>query len=152
MMRSPRTTYPRISMNSVTHLRAELKRLSAAGLTQEFLSQGNLAAQIRLNDDFAIFAHQHQERTDAGSDGGPWTTWLILGGRGAGKTRVGAEWVRAMVHGTPPYADRSHRCIALVGETEHDAREVMIEGSSGLLQTSPRSQRPIWTPTRRRLQ
>ncbi len=57
-----------------------------------------------------------------------------------------------MVHGTPPYAERAHGCIALVGETEHDVREVMIEGSSGLLQVSPRAQRPIWISTRRRLQ
>lgn len=76
----------------------------------------------------------------------------MLGGRGAGKTRTGAEWVRAMVHGIPPYADRVHGRIALIGETEHDAREVMVEGESGLLRISPRSERPEWISTRRRLQ
>jgi phage terminase large subunit-like protein len=139
-------------MTSVEPLRAALKLLCEAGLTESYLREEGIPAQARLNDDFATFAHPHQEHRDAGNSGGPWTTWLILGGRGAGKTRVGAEWVRAMVHGTPPYANRPHRCIALVGETEHDAREVMIEGHSGLLQISPRSQRPIWIPTRRRLQ
>ena len=57
-----------------------------------------------------------------------WTTWLMLGGRGAGKTRTGAEFVRALVHGHAPYAEARHGSIALVGETEHDVREVMIEG------------------------
>lgn len=139
-------------MNSVTHLRAELKHLFEAGLTEEFLRTDNLANQIRLNDDFAIFAHQHQEHIETGNDGEPWTTWLILGGRGAGKTRLGAEWVRALVHGMPPYAAYPHRNIALVGETEHDAREVMVEGQSGLLSVSPRSQRPVWISSRRRLE
>jgi phage terminase large subunit-like protein len=76
----------------------------------------------------------------------------VLGGRGAGKTRLGAEWVRALAHGRPPYADRAHGRIALVGETAHDAREVMIEGASGILRTTPRSERPVWLPTRKRLE
>ncbi len=146
------TTCAEISTNSVERLRAALKLLCGAGLTEPYLQQESLPAQVRLHSDFATFAHPHQEQRNAGNDGGPWTTWLILGGRGAGKTRVGAEWVRAMVHAMPPYADRGHRCVALVGETEHDVREVMIEGSSGLLQTSPSSQRPVWIPTRRRLE
>ncbi len=76
----------------------------------------------------------------------------MLGGRGAGKTRTGAEWVRAQVFGISPYAGRPHGNIALIGETEHDAREVMVEGPSGLLAVSPRSQRPVWVPSRRRLE
>lgn len=84
--------------------------------------------------------------------GGPWTTWLMLGGRGAGKTRLGAEWVRALAKGTGPYADQRALHIALVGETEHDVREVMIEGPAGLLRVSPRSERPLWVATRRRLE
>jgi phage terminase large subunit-like protein len=139
-------------MNSVTHLRAELKRLSEAGLILEFLTQGNLAELLRLNNDFATFAHLHQEHADTGNDGGPWTTWLILGGRGAGKTRAGAEWVRALVSGVPPYADQQHKCIALIGQTEHDVREVMVEGPSGILNVSPTSRRPLWLPSRRRLE
>ena len=84
--------------------------------------------------------------------GGPWTTWLMLGGRGAGKTRLGAEWVRALAKGTGPYADQRALHIALVGETEHDVREVMIEGPAGILRVSPRSERPLWMATRRRLE
>lgn len=76
----------------------------------------------------------------------------MLGGRGAGKTRLGAEWLRAQVHACPPYGGAAAGRIALVGETLHDVREVMIEGPAGLLRTSPRGQRPLWWSSRRRLQ
>lgn len=56
----------------------------------------------------------------------PWSTWVLLGGRGAGKTRAGAEWVEAQV------AEGRARRIALVGATHRDVREVMLEGPSGL--------------------
>jgi phage terminase large subunit-like protein len=59
----------------------------------------------RLDKDFITLAHRHQEPPLRANGGGPWTTWLMLGGRGAGKTRLGAEWVRALVHGTTPYAE-----------------------------------------------
>ncbi|RAI44100.1 DNA-packaging protein [Rhodoplanes roseus] len=106
----------------------------------------------RLADDFALFAHAHQEHAETGNDGAPWITWLVLGGRGAGKTRLGAEWVRALVHGTAPYAAHRYGALALVGESERDARDVMVEGASGLLTISPRGERPLWIPTRRRLE
>lgn len=99
-----------------------------------------------------MFAHPHQEHAEAGNNGAPWTTWLMLGGRGAGKTRAGAEWVRALVAGTPPYAARPYGRIALIGESWHDAREVMVEGESGLLRISPRAERPEWIATRKRLE
>jgi len=80
---------------------------------------------------------------------GDWATWLILGGRGAGKTRAGAEWVRACALGTGgPAVGR----IALVGETHLAARDVMIEGESGLLAIHPRAERPAWNAGRRRLE
>jgi phage terminase large subunit-like protein len=109
-------------------------------------------ARARLADDFAALSLRHQVPPRLGPDGAPWTTWLILGGRGAGKTRTGAEWVRGIVHATPPYAEHAYLRIALVGETEHDAREVMVEGPSGILQVSPAWQRPLWIPSRKRLE
>jgi phage terminase large subunit-like protein len=99
-----------------------------------------------VDGDFETFALPHQIPPATGNDGTPWTTWLLLGGRGAGKTRAGAEWVRALA-----LADRRAR-IALVAETEHDAREVMVEGVSGLLAVHRRGERPLWRPTRRRLE
>src|SRR5919107_5332723 len=50
----------------------------------------------------------------------PWTTWLMLGGRGAGKTRTGAEWVRGIALGEPDFARSASRRIALIGETFAD--------------------------------
>lgn len=73
----------------------------------------------------------------------PWTTWLFLGGRGAGKTFAGAAWI----------ADQAtrHGHLALVGPTFHDVREVMIEGPSGLKSLYLPGERPHWQPSRRRL-
>ena len=78
--------------------------------------------------------------------------WLVMGGRGSGKTRLGAEWVNALVRGLPPFTPREVRYgrIALVAETLGDVREVMIEGPSGIA-TISRLDRPRYEPTRRRL-
>jgi phage terminase large subunit-like protein len=83
--------------------------------------------------------------------GGAWTVWLIMGGRGAGKTRSGAEWVRGMALGLPGFSHKPVGRIALVGETAADVRDVMIEGVSGLLSVHARDERPLWEPSRRRL-
>ncbi len=91
-------------------------------------------------------------RSDQLPPDGDWLVWLLLGGRGAGKTRAGAEWVRGMALGLPPFADRAVGPIALVGETLADVREVMIEGVSGLLGLHESFDRPVWQPTRRRIE
>lgn len=76
---------------------------------------------------------------------GGWRTWLILAGRGFGKTRTGAEFVREqVVAGTA-------RHIALVGATAADCRDTMIEGESGLLSVFPPDQRPKYEPSKRRV-
>lgn len=75
-----------------------------------------------------------------------------MGGRGAGKTRTGAEWIKALALGRAPFASQPHGRIALVGETLGDAREVMVEGVSGLLAIHTRDERPTWHATRRRLE
>lgn len=79
-------------------------------------------------------------------------TWLVTGGRGAGKTRLGAEWVNAVVRGLPPFAPAGQRQnrLALVGETLADVRDVMIEGPSGIIGVS-KPWRPRYEPSRRRL-
>ena len=81
---------------------------------------------------------------------GDWRIWLILGGRGSGKTRAGAEWVNGMALGLPPFTKKPCGHIALVGETLADAREVMVDGPSGILSVS-RISRPRYEATRRRL-
>ena len=82
---------------------------------------------------------------------GDWTTWLVLAGRGFGKTRCGAEWIRASVCGRTPLTAGSHRRVALVAETAADARDVMVEGESGLLSVHPPGFRPLHEPSKRRL-
>lgn len=74
-----------------------------------------------------------------------------MGGRGAGKTRAGAEWVRAMVEGPTASAPGRARRVALVGETFDQVRDVMVMGESGILACSPPDRRPVWEATRRRL-
>jgi phage terminase large subunit-like protein len=77
-------------------------------------------------------------------------TWLVIGGRGAGKTRLGAEWVNSLVRGFSPFALGRHDHIALVGETLGDVREVMVDGPSGIV-TISRHDRPRFEASRRRL-
>jgi predicted phage terminase large subunit-like protein len=74
-----------------------------------------------------------------------WTIWLILAGRGFGKTRTGAEWVRSLAE-----ASTVGR-IALVGPTASDVRDVMVEGESGIMAISPDHSRPTYEPSKRRL-
>ena len=82
---------------------------------------------------------------------GDWRSWVILGGRGAGKTRAGSEWVRAMVEGSRPRDPGRARRLALVGETADQAREVMVFGESGVLACSPPDRRPDWIAGRKML-
>ena len=75
---------------------------------------------------------------------GDWRAWLFLAGRGTGKTRSGAEWVREQV------AAGNGR-VALVARTSADVRDVLVEGESGILACCPAGNRPRWEPSRRRL-
>jgi phage terminase large subunit-like protein len=112
----------------------------------------NLGEMEYLHERWEVFAHNHQAPPDRAPNGEPWNTWLMIGGRGAGKTRAGAEWIRAQALGLPPFATEKAARIALVGETEHDVREVMIEGVSGLLAVHAWHERPTWQPSRKRLE
>jgi phage terminase large subunit-like protein len=76
---------------------------------------------------------------------GDWDIWLLLAGRGFGKTRTGAEWVKEEVD-----AGNAKR-IALVAETAADGRDVLVEGDSGILSVYPESERPLYEPSKRRI-
>ncbi len=79
---------------------------------------------------------------------GDWRAWLLIGGRGSGKTRSGAEWVRALAtHAWDD--DTTPRRIALVAPTFDEARLVMIEGQSGLLAVHGDEERPEFEPSKR---
>jgi phage terminase large subunit-like protein len=91
-----------------------------------------------LRTHWRLWAHPGQLAPE-----GDWMVWMILAGRGFGKTRAGAEWVRAVAESDP--AAR----IALVCATLVEARAVMVEGESGLLAIAPRHNRPRFEPSRR---
>jgi phage terminase large subunit-like protein len=74
-----------------------------------------------------------------------WIAWLLLAGRGFGKTRTGAETVRSLVEG------EKARRVALIGPTAADVRAVMVEGQSGLLSVHPPGDWPIYEPANRRI-
>lgn len=109
--------------------------------------------QLRFSWDFWGRPHQFAPT-------GNWSNWLILAGRGFGKTRTGAEWVRANMCGPTPLAAGRWRHIALIAETGADARDVMVgdgkaasdpKAGSGLMQIHPKDFRPIYEPSKRRL-
>lgn len=93
-----------------------------------------------LKRHWRLWAHQGQVPPDDG-----WHTWLVMAGRGFGKTRAGAEWVRSVAE-----ADGGAR-IALVAASLGEARRVMIEGESGLLAIAPPKTRPDFEPSKRLL-
>ena len=100
---------------------------------------GLSSAQIRETAPTVPTLHEHQIIPPV-----DWRTWVLLGGRGAGKTHAGAHWISEMAR-TPGLR------FALVGPTLHDVREVMVEGPSGLKAFGERSARPRWEAGRKRL-
>ncbi|MEA1071220.1 terminase large subunit domain-containing protein [Sphingomonas sp. LY160] len=131
------------------------------------------AEQARaLQWDWRSWAHDGQVEPPSDPVGGDWRTWVMMAGRGFGKTRAGAEWVLEMVRGAAtalasdrPSSSPSVACgslrtsesetasslrIALVGATVDEARRVMVEGESGLL-TVAGPWVESWHPSRRRL-
>jgi predicted phage terminase large subunit-like protein len=101
--------------------------------------------------DWSVHGRDDQLAPVFAKGGGRWHTWLVLGGRGSGKTRTGAEWVRAQVEFDLPLADRRSHRIALIGDTIAQVRSVMIEGVSGLLSVYPPDQRPKLEVSRNQL-
>jgi phage terminase large subunit-like protein len=78
---------------------------------------------------------------------GNWNIWIYLAGRGAGKTRSAAEWVREQAK----YTTEGQRRFALVARTAADVRDVIVEGESGIMNVTPPSERPLYEPSKRRL-
>jgi phage terminase large subunit-like protein len=82
---------------------------------------------------------------------GDWTNWLILAGRGWGKTRTGSEWVRSVMCGATPLARGTYGRIAIIAETAADARDVIVNGTSGIMVSHPSDFRPIYVANNRSL-
>ncbi len=121
------------------------------GRLQSLIASLSAAEIATLLSDWSLFARDDQLPPPAAQGGGDWTVWLVMGGRGAGKTRSGAEWVRGLAMGRPGFAASPVERIALVGETAADARDVMVEGVSGILAVHPAHERPLWEPSRKKL-
>jgi len=105
----------------------------------------NQRETMALNRDWRMWGRLEKQIPP---DDDRWRNWLILGGRGAGKTRAGAEWVKAQALGD--WTNGAHKArIAIVGPTLEQARSVMIEGKSGLLAIHMEAERPLYEPSRR---
>jgi phage terminase large subunit-like protein len=113
---------------------ASLDEATRATILKEL--SANEAAEIL--EDWRFWA-----RPDQIAPEGNWRVWLIMAGRGFGKTRCGSEWVHEQIR-------QGRERIALVGETKADVRDVMVEGESGILATAGRN-RPLYEPSKRRL-
>ena len=117
----------------------ELLRMSPA----DFVAWGR-----RIGDDSAarlLTDWSWWRRADQCPPAGDWHVWMLLAGRGFGKTRTGAEWVRNYAEAHPGAR------IALVAASLHEARQVMVEGESGVLAIAPDAARPEYQSSLRRL-
>ena len=123
-------------------------------MTQSFAWLANEADEVQKRVVAALNQQERNEfdyhwemlaRTAQLPPQGNWRTWLIMAGRGFGKTRAGAEWVRSLAE------TQGEARIALVSSSLTEARAVMVEGESGLLACSPPERRPIFEASLRRL-
>ena len=92
--------------------------------------------------DWSVWGRPEQQ-----APSGDWNIWLVLAGRGFGKTRLASEWVREEAK----YTNTGQRRFGLVARTAADVRDVIVEGESGILNVTPPSERPLYEPSKRRL-
>ncbi|HWU02211.1 MAG TPA: terminase family protein [Novosphingobium sp.] len=111
-----------------------------AARRREALRQLSPAEQAELAHHWQLWARAEQLPPP-----GDWRLWLVMAGRGFGKTRTGAEWVRAVASADPQAR------IALVGASLAEVRAVMVEGESGIMACSPPWRRPVFEPSLRRI-
>jgi phage terminase large subunit-like protein len=123
----------------VTHLRRLMWALEHCRpeLRQKVFASMSASDQRALEDLWAWQARAAQDEPE-----GDWRTWLIMAGRGWGKTRTGAEWVLAKARVT------SNARIALIGASLDEAARVMVEGESGLIACAPPGERIEWQPSK----
>lgn len=129
---------------NTNYAKSQKEKLSALPLEQklawlESLSE-EAAGKLVYDWEFNARPKQYEGFAQKG-----WLIWLILAGRGFGKTRTGAEWVRYQVE------VMGKRRIGIIAPTSADLRGVIVEGESGLLNICPPENRPIYEPTKRQL-
>lgn len=125
-------------MNSAMHWHADWLASLPEPARLAFLASLSPEEADFLAYDWAFWA-----RPDQRIPPGSWRTWLLLAGRGYGKTRVGSETVRQWA--------RTHRFVNLIGATADDARDIMVEGESGILAVCPKDERPSYRKSERKL-
>jgi phage terminase large subunit-like protein len=136
---------------------AEKVALLSPAEREAFYSELTPEDAAGLDYDWAFWRRPDQTEPLHPTLGEKWASWLILAGRGFGKTRTGAETIRARMCGSTPLAGGRWRHAALIAETAADARDVMVadgkEGSesSGILPVHPPDFRPTYEPSKRRL-
>jgi phage terminase large subunit-like protein len=118
-------------------LLASLNKTEQTHVLNQYQNDEQLLHQINFNWGFNARASQFLPEDD-------WSTWLILAGRGWGKTRTGAETVRLWVN--------HYSSVNIIGATADDARDIMIEGESGILSVCPNEERPTYKAGKRCLE
>jgi phage terminase large subunit-like protein len=118
-------------MEQIALLPPDEQREALAGLDPEVLMW-----------DWSVWGRPEQQAPP-----GDWNIWLVLAGRGFGKTRLASEWVREEAK----YTNTGQRRFGLVARTAADVRDVIVEGESGILNVTPPSERPLYEPSKRRL-
>src|SRR5947209_9394596 len=122
----------------------EMKIMAEATEEQQRQALRHMTVEQMLHwdADFEQWAHTNQ----LPPNGEGWRVWLMMAGRGFGKTRAGAEWIFRLANGKPGVR------VALIGATINDARSVMVEGVSGLVSVAKRHRRRLnWEPSLGRL-
>lgn len=119
----------------------------SAGYLASLSQSQRLAFLSSLSDDearFLVYDWRFWARPEQRPPSGDWRVWLVMAGRGFGKTRTGAEWVRELVR-------RGVSLVNLIGATADDARDIMVEGESGILAICPPEERPEYIASKRQL-
>jgi len=125
-------------------LRHEMDLMAKApeDLQRKVLEKATPESLLKWDADFEHWAHENQ----LPPNGDGWRTWLMLAGRGFGKTRAGSEWIFRLANARPKVR------IALVGATIAEARSIMVEGVSGLITVARQYRRKLnWEPSIGRL-
>lgn len=121
-----------------------MRRLSRVPEAQREKIVYQMSVQAALDCDVRFEGWAHRNQLPPRGEG--WSTWLMMAGRGFGKTRAGAEWISGLAQARPGVR------IALVGASLHEARSIMVEGVSGLLAVARTNRKRVkWEPSIGRL-
>ena len=138
-----------MTVNSARNLQDALKRSEQE--IDEILDCIGAENFESLITDWPLWARKDQLPPEVITADNDWKTWVVLGGRGAGKTITGSQWIRYQALGKMPIATRPVTRIALVGPTLGEVRSVMVEGISGLLAVHAEHERPKFLSSQNKL-